>query len=265
MHSVPCLQYYTSYSLQIRMHSFNLPSVICEHGTVNVKWFLALPAQFLQQLECAMWGSSKMELCKSIPEHNRFPHFRIHCTVSSELLWIRACSKYGCVANFIGYWPTKLSTQKLYTLKELSVRGKNFQKVMLRNNRKEIKNCISTWIWVQWRFDSSRTRHTHPTAHVFNCGAAGRCQVKIGTPKMGIPDAHFHANIGTPMPIFTWICASQCQYLGWIWASHYENRHHIVIPCRFTVNMGILLWVVRIHLDAHKHLYYMQIAYRYSC
>jgi len=25
---------------------------------------------------------------------------------------------------------------------------------------------------------------------------------------MGIPDAHFHANIGTPMPIFTWLWAS---------------------------------------------------------
>lgn len=69
--------------------------------------FLHGQAQFLQQLECAMWGSSKTEVCKSIPEHNRFPHFRIHCTVSSELLWIRACSKHGCVANFIGYWPTK--------------------------------------------------------------------------------------------------------------------------------------------------------------
>jgi len=41
-------------------------------------------AQFLQQLECETWGSSKMEVCKSIPEHNRFPHFRIHCTVSPD-------------------------------------------------------------------------------------------------------------------------------------------------------------------------------------
>jgi len=61
---------------------------------------------------------------------------------------------------------------------------------------------------------------------------------------MGIPDALFHANIGTPMPIFTWIWAPQCLYLRWIWESHCENRHHIVIPI-FTVNMGILLWVVR--------------------
>jgi len=30
-----------------------------------------------------------------------------------------------------------------------------------------------------------------------------RCQVKIGTPEMGTPDAYFHMKLGTPMPIFT--------------------------------------------------------------
>jgi len=39
---------------------------------------------------------------------------------------------------------------------------------------------------------------------------------------MGIPDAHFHANIGTPMPIFG--------------AFQRENRHHIVMPI-YTVNI----------------------------
>jgi len=80
---------------------------------------------------------------------------------------------------------------------------------------------------------------------------------------MGIPDAHFHANIGIPMPIFTWIWASQCQYLRWIWASRRENRHHTVMPI-LTVNIwasGSRWYVVR-QLDAHKHLYYMQTTYR---
>jgi len=53
---------------------------------------------------------------------------------------------------------------------------------------------------------------------------------------MGILEAHFPANIGTPMPIFTWIWASQCQYLRWIWASRRENKH-IVMPI-LTVNIG---------------------------
>jgi len=56
---------------------------------------------------------------------------------------------------------------------------------------------------------------------------------------MGTPDAYFHANLGTPMPI--WIWASRCLYLQWIWVSRHENRHHILMPTS-TKNMGIPLW-----------------------
>jgi len=57
------------------------------------------------------------------------------------------------------------------------------------------------------------------------------------TAKMGTPDAYFHANLGTPMPIFTRIWAFRCLYLR----IRHENRHHILMPIS-TKNMGTPLW-----------------------
>ena len=74
---------------------------------------------------------------------------------------------------------------------------------------------------------------------------------------MGTLDAYFHANLGTPMPIFTRIWASRCLYLRWIWASRHENRHHILMPIS-TKNMGTPLWkwYEFMELDACKTIHY---------
>jgi len=48
------------------------------HGQLK---FLHGQLQFLQQLDCATWGAQNRSV-QSIPKHNRFPYFRIHCTVS---------------------------------------------------------------------------------------------------------------------------------------------------------------------------------------
>ena len=53
--------------------------------------------------------------------------------------------------------------------------------------------------------------------------------MKIGTPKMGIPDSHFHANIGTPMPT-----GILCEY-GHPDANIYDEYGHPAVKIGITL------------------------------